>query len=293
MIPIGKYINAKTKVLCECVFCHREVYLLPHDIYRGHGCRKCAWKQNGHNLTKTTDIFIEEMHLINPEDIVVGEYVGSHTKIAMKCGKCGDIYKAVPTHLLQGKGCPRCKGTKIADVLRKSHEQFCDELKRIQPDITVTGVYHGAAKRVDVQCKNGHHWSPVADSLLRGYGCPQCEKSRSRGERIVEAYLDMNYIPYQYRATFDGLVGVGGLPLSYDYHITGTNILIEIQGVQHERPVEHFGGEFTFGIQTEHDRRKREYAQSHNYQLVEIWYYDLPNVESYLESILNPVTITA
>ena len=51
------------------------------------------------------------------------------------------------------------------------------------------------------------------------------------------------------------------------------NILIECQGEQHERPIEYFGGDEQFKIQQEHDKRKREYADSNNYDFLEIWYY--------------------
>ena len=42
-----------------------------------------------------------------------------------------------------------------------------------------------------------------------------------------------------------------------------------------------------FAKQQEHDRRKREYAESHNITLLEIPYWDYDNVESILAEALN------
>lgn len=35
-------------------------------------------------------------------------------------------------------------------------------------------------------------------------------------------------------------------------------------------------------IQDEHDKRKRNYAKEHNINLLEIWYYDIDNIEDIL-----------
>lgn len=37
----------------------------------------------------------------------------------------------------------------------------------------------------------------------------------------------------------------------------------------------------------EHDKRKREYAKSHGYKLLEIWYYDYNNIEEILNRELE------
>lgn len=75
--------------------------------------------------------------------------------------------------------------------------------------------------------------------------------------------------------------------LSYDFYLKDYDLLIEIQGLQHYKPVELFGGEEQFKIQQEHDKRKREYAKSHNIELLEIWYWDKDNIEEILSKKLN------
>ena len=74
--------------------------------------------------------------------------------------------------------------------------------------------------------------------------------------------------------------------MPFDFYLTDYNICIEYQGIQHYKPIEYFGGEETFKIQQEHDRRKKNYAQKHNINLLEIWYWDFKNIETILNSWL-------
>ena len=50
--------------------------------------------------------------------------------------------------------------------------------------------------------------------------------------------------------------------------------LIECQGEQHYKPVDEFGGRNQFESQIKNDELKREYAQKHHIELVEISYKD-------------------
>ena len=42
-----------------------------------------------------------------------------------------------------------------------------------------------------------------------------------------------------------------------------------------------------FKKQQEHDKRKREYAEEHNIELLEIWYWDYDKIENILSQELN------
>ena len=86
--------------------------------------------------------------------------------------------------------------------------------------------------------------------------------------------------------SYDDLFGVNGGKLSYDFYLPKYNLLIEGQGKQHLEPIKHFGGERTFQIQQEHDRRKREYAKQNNINLLEIWFWDLDNIKEILDKNL-------
>lgn len=119
--------------------------------------------------------------------------------------------------------------------------------------------------------------------------CPMC--TSSAGERSVASYLDEHKIQYEKPKRFDGLVGLGGKKLSYDFYLPDYNVLIEYQGAQHESPG-HFSSsasasEEIFLKQQEHDRRKRDYATKNGYILLEIWYYDFYNIHHILDENLT------
>ena len=112
--------------------------------------------------------------------------------------------------------------------------------------------------------------------------CPYCHIAK--GEDKITHYLLDNNIQFKPQKSYDDLHGVNGGNLSYDFYLPEFNLLIEYQGEQHEHPIEYFGGKEKFICQQEHDRRKREYAQSHGIELLEIWYYDFNNIEDILNN---------
>ena len=69
------------------------------------------------------------------------------------------------------------------------------------------------------------------------------------------------------------------------FYLPKENILIEYQGEYHDGTARNQTNE-EFKVQQEHDKRKREYAKSHNIELLEIWYYDYNNIEEILQSRL-------
>ena len=155
----------------------------------------------------------------------------------------------------------------------------------VNPDIEIIGTFKKVAEKIKVKCKKcGNEYETTPNVLLGGHGCPRC--TTSIGENRIATYLKNNLISYTPQYKEDTLRGIGGNPLSFDFYIPDWNILIEFQGIQHEKPVDFFGGEEQFLIQQEHDRRKRDYAKEHNIELLEIWYWDFDNIEQILESRL-------
>ena len=131
-------------------------------------------------------------------------------------------------------------------------------------------------------CKNHPEVGVQYMTLSNAYKqhCPYCNVIK--GEDRISRYLLTNDIKYTIHKSYDDLRGIKGGKLSYDFYLPLLNLLIEYQGEQHEHPVNVFGGEEQFKVQQEHDKRKREYAQQHNIELLEIWYYDFENIEEIL-----------
>ena len=149
-------------------------------------------------------------------------------------------------------------------------------------------------KKVWIKCqkdeKHGSYFVCCADFTLHGSRCPTCKESH--GERKIREYLIKNNIEFIPQKEFSKLLGTGNQPLTYDFYIPSKNLLIEFQGEQHYRPVDFNGkgmeqAEENFIIQQEHDRRKREYAQQNNIDLLEISYIKEDKIEEILDEIFN------
>lgn len=115
------YINSTTNVSCECISCGYKWEAHPNNLLRGYGCARCA----GH--IKTHEDFIKKFNEINPSSNItfLNKYVDSKSPLLCKCDKDLFEWNALPSNLLKGTGCPRCKESKgeklITDILTKNN----------------------------------------------------------------------------------------------------------------------------------------------------------------------------
>lgn len=215
-----------------------------------------------------------------------------------KCRVCGNIWQAKPANLESGFGCPNCKTITAKEKQLKTQYEFEQELLSIHNDVLLIGKYTGNKNNVELQClKCGKHWSAMPINLLRkdkkATGCPHCK--RSHGEQYISEWLDAHGIKYENQKMFDGLLGVGGNKLSYDFFLPDNGILLEYQGEYHDHTA-RIQDDIGYLIQSEHDMRKKKYAEDNGYTYFPIWYYD--NKEQKLKLLISknttdPVTTTA
>lgn len=63
--------------------------------------------------------------------------------------------------------------------LRKTHEQYVEELQRKNNKVIIIGTYTGATNYIKAKCKRcGNEWEAKAYSLLSGRACPKCKPLR-------------------------------------------------------------------------------------------------------------------
>ena len=151
-----------------------------------------------------------------------------------------------------------------------------------------------SAKKVWIKCQedetHGSYLIRCTHFTSSGSRCPICKEKR--GERKIREHLTKNNIEFIPQKTFSNLLGTGNKPLSYDFYIPSKNLVIEFQGIQHYEPRD-FGSKDMkqavkkFEIQQEHDRRKREYAQQNNINLLEITYLEEDKIEEILDRIFK------
>ena len=142
---------------------------------------------------KTHNEFINELKNINSNIKILGEYKNSSTKIQCECLICENKWKAKPSHLLSGHGCPECAKKQRAKSNTKTHEQFIVELTKVNPNIKVLNKYKHSQDKILCECLIcQHQWEVIPQNLLRGYGCPECSQKESAKARIKthEQFID-------------------------------------------------------------------------------------------------------
>lgn len=282
---VGEYVNMKVKLKCRCRTCKNEWMSMPGSLLQGNGCPKCAQVANHNATRKTMGQFILEMNDINPSINIIGEYINAKKPLLCSCTVCETKWNAAPTSLLSGSGCPTCGRERIKTSQLKSHDTFLEDMRVVNPDIEVISPYLGAHRQIKLKCRIcNEEWECTAsNAIAHANGCPMC--GSSHGERAINAHLRELGIRYVPQKRFDGLIGVGGTKLSYDFYLPDMHVLIEYQGQFHDG-TSKMQTQDALAKQKEHDRRKKDYAIRNGFKFIEIWYYDFKNIKHILEKEL-------
>lgn len=167
---LSRYKGSDQHIDVECLVCGHKWSVTARNLLSNTGCPKCAGK-----MQLTNDEFVERVRMVNPNVIIKSKYVNSSTRVDAQCGVCGYEWSPTAGALMSGAGCSRCAG-----VLKRTNEQFLEELASVNDTITPLEEYKGANHQIKVQCNHcGHIWSADAYSLLHGGGCPQCATPRN------------------------------------------------------------------------------------------------------------------
>lgn len=103
IIPLEEYKNALTPILHKCLLDGYEWMVAPGYVLYGAGCPKCAG-----NVPKTHEDYISEVAKINPNIEVAEQYNGANTPILHRCKIDGCEWRATPSDIRRGRGCPKC-----------------------------------------------------------------------------------------------------------------------------------------------------------------------------------------
>lgn len=156
---LEEYSNRKTKIRCQCKNCGHVWMVIPNNLMRGAGCPKCAG-----TLRLSNDEFRLRLSMICPDIEVQGDYVNNRVKVKCYCRKCNNTWMAMPHNLLNGHGCPVCKG--INAKIRRQRRIRCVETNEVYESIKeakkVTGISSiSDCLRNRISCAGGFHWEYV------------------------------------------------------------------------------------------------------------------------------------
>ena len=269
------YINTKTPILHHCLIHDMFWKTAPARVLMGVGCEACRIEKFRQVRCKTHEQYIQEVFTVNPDIVVVGQYIDAKTPIEHHCKKHNVTWISYPDNILRGIGCKECGNEKIRDKNIKSHAKYIEDLHIVNPDIEVVEEYQGANIAILHRCKiDGNIWPAKPANILSGKGCPQCNESK--GERQVRQWLDEHNIAFIYQKTFMDCKDLRVLP--FDFYLPQYNMCIEYDGEQHFRPVDFDGNGEDLTLQqftktVYHDKIKNHYCKNNNINLLRIPYF--------------------
>lgn len=284
-----EYVSYNHKMSLQCK-CGNE-FTTDFDSFKNKNkrqCNKCGKRKTIEKLRKTNESFIEQVYeIVGNEYVFLEEYKNARTNIKCKHNVeyCGYEWDISPSNFLSnGNRCPQCT--------RPNYHRDTDKFKQEVYDLTkgeylVLGEYIGSETKIKIKhniCNNEYYVQP--NNFLSGGRCPQCNESK--GEQRVRSYLEEEQIVFKQEYSFNGLLGVGGLPLRFDFAVfDGDNrfkLLIEYDGEFHYHKIHE---DRSLGVQQVHDERKNKYCKDNNIPLLRIPYWEFDNIEKILEDNLN------
>ncbi len=182
---IGEYTGRHSPIMARCKK-HNYIWSSrPDSLLKGAGCPICLSEKLSKAQVKTHKQFVQEISEINPNIEVIGQYIRGSAKIDLRCKVCSHEWKAVPSALLSGEGCPKCGRLSQAEKRRKTNEQFLLDLEISNPDLLPLETYHNAHTKIRVQCRKcSNIWDSEPSSLLHGNGCPYCAGNHKKTQSM-------------------------------------------------------------------------------------------------------------
>lgn len=181
------YTNSINKVIIICRT-HGEFEQKPatHISGGGSGCSLCAKE----SITHTKEIFIEKAKTVHGDkyDYRDVQYKNNGTKVAITCPNHGAFYQTPGNHL-SGYGCFECRTEYIAGLKRLSSDEFEKRARDIHGNKYDHSKIHykSGNQEITLTCPTHGDFKQIANSYLKGVGCPECVKTQRRTDFILKA----------------------------------------------------------------------------------------------------------
>jgi DNA-directed RNA polymerase subunit RPC12/RpoP len=201
-------------------------------------------------------------------------------------------YLVTPNAFKQNSRCPYCIHNSGRVHCKDSFGSLYPEKAKYWSPNNKKSPYEVATysnKKYKFICeKCGNEFEKILNDLNQkdiGVVCKDCKGSQL--EQSTKKVLDKYNIKYKREYSYDDLFGIGKQPLRFDFYLLDYNLLIECQGQQHVKRAKGWQTEESFKRQQIYDKRKKDYCKKNNIKLLEIWYYEIDNIEDILINELN------
>lgn len=254
-----EYVNDKTRIKVICNV-HGVIEMTPKSLLNGHGCHKCSQTIKANNQTTnseekvTTYIKNKFPNVIIPDGGI--KYVNNHESIELICPNHGLFLTTFNRLQNNSCACIKCSYEHRMDNRRKKLEEFRKELELKNPTIFLceNSEYINNKTPIIVRCEKHGEFSMPPQDLLNGHGCPVCGEQFASHERALLESIRNKYSNVEIIHRYKNKEILGKKEI--DIYIPKYKIGIEYQGIEHFKPVKHFGGEKKFNELIKRDKEK-------------------------------------
>lgn len=254
--------------ICRCD-CGKYCVVTDNHLRSGHNksCGQCNFYNSRSN--KQGDRF-DHLTLVREVDVYTSWYLQkNHTKKT----KVNDYIWLCKCDC--GRYCKR-----RLSILKLTKYHTCDYCQRHALKILDSDMIGNRYGLLTVLCRDhDDYWKCKCDcgnfavldgkavrfGNVRSCGCI----AKSSNESITQQFLELRNLVFEREKTFPDLVGELGVKLRYDFcvYINDQIVLLELNGIQHYKPIEYFGGITQFKKQQRYDELKVIYAKQHGIKL--------------------------
>ena len=175
---------------------------------------------------KTNEEFKQEVYdLVGNEYVFLDTYVNAKTKIRVKHGMCGNIYKVNPNTFLKGHGCPYCTG-----LVKKTDKQFKQEVyDLVGNEYTFLETYVNTRTKLKVKHnKCGSIYGVRPSDFIRGSRCPYCAGFRKTDKDFKQEVYSLVGDEYSFLEHYQGAltkIKVKHNKCGTEYKVTPANFI--------------------------------------------------------------------
>jgi len=274
------------EVRCKNNHTWKAVY---SSLAAGYWCKKCGHIHTGkmkRGDPKKQEIKLRDFFESNGGEVLSGTYESNLSYFEVRC-KNNHTRKDTFRKLMWGGGCGLCSGLVV------NHEEQEIKLRKIinaKGGEILSGKYVNNQSYFEVRCKNNHTWKALYSGLVnQKRWCPICgQKTVSQDwfQAIIEKYLSTTLLKGKYFGLIRNPLTWNKLQVDLVALLpSGQKIFIEVNGIQHYKPIEIWGGTEAFNKTQGRDTWKRKVLleQCELYKDLNYQYWEIPLVDP-----LNP-----
>lgn len=212
------YVNSTTPITIICPI-HGDFSQLPSSHLYKKGCAKC-----GGNKQPTTKEFIKKANIIhnNRYNYSKSIYTIKSAPLVITCTVHGD-FSQTPNDHLDNHGCPKCGRIGSSKSVVLKNDDFVKRSNLIHNNkYQYIEEYTNGRRKINILCKEHGVFSQVAQSHLRGNGCPRCKVIVSKPHKEISNFLESYSIQH--------IINDRTIISPYELDVLSNNIAIEYHG---------------------------------------------------------------